>query len=90
MPLTDHEKTLFALARQYVTSGRLPHVLPKSVLAGRGCAGTCSLCGQIVEPAHIEYELTGSGGETYHLHIRCHAIWQLAASAGTRGDHAPL
>ena len=80
MPLTNQEKALFALARQYVATGRLPRTLPASVWAEPGTRDTCSLCQQPIEPAQVEYELVGHGGETVHFHMRCHAIWELAAN----------
>jgi len=34
----------------------------------------------------MEYELAGYGGETFHFHVRCHAIWQLAANDRISGS----
>ena len=86
MPLTDHEKALFALAREYVASERLPATVPASVGAGPGTDVACSLCTQTIEPRQVEYEFTGNDGVMYRFHMRCHAIWQLAASHSNRGD----
>ena len=86
MPLTDSERTLLARAREYVATGRLPRTVPASLLAGRG-SGTakCSLCAKTIDPEHIEYELPGGpNGSKAHFHLRCHAIWQLAAEDGVR------
>jgi len=86
MPLTDWEKTLFARAREYVATGRLPRTVPVSLWAGPG-SGTakCSLCAKTIEPEHIEYELPrGPDGTQARFHLRCHAIWQLAANDGVR------
>jgi len=86
MPLTNQEKELFALAREQISTGRFPRMLPASVWAGPGSRDTCSLCRQTIEPAHMEYELAGYGGETFHFHVRCHAIWQLAANDRISGS----
>jgi hypothetical protein len=86
MSLTEREKALFALAREHITTGRLPRTVPKSFWAGSGTGAMCSLCELTIEPGQVEYELTGAGGVTFHFHMRCHAIWQLAASARTSGS----
>jgi hypothetical protein len=86
VPLTDREKALFALAREYIASGCLPRTVPASVGAGPGTDVACSLCKQTTEPRQVEYEFTGDDGVMYRFHMRCHAIWQLAASHSTRGD----
>ncbi len=86
MPLTDRERALFARAREYVAAERLPRTVPKSVLAGGGNDAICSLCDCAIGREQVEYEFTGDNGATYHLHMRCHATWQLAASHGIRGD----
>jgi len=80
MPLTDREKELFARACDYIAIERLPRTVPGSVFAGDGKCATCSLCEETIAPEQIEYEFTADGGVTYRFHIRCHAIWQLAAS----------
>jgi len=79
MPLTGRERDLFVQAREYIASGRLPSAVPKSLGAGHGTGATCCLCGQRIEPEQVEYELREEGGETFHFHMQCHAIWQLAA-----------
>jgi hypothetical protein len=43
------------------------------------------LCGLTVEPTQVEYELTGDRGAMVRFHMRCHAIWQLAASDIIKG-----
>ena len=85
MPLTEHEKALYALAREYIASGSLPRTVPESFWAGYGTGATCSLCGRTIEPGQVGYEFAAGNRATYHLHIRCHAIWQLAATDSTKG-----
>ena len=79
MPLTDLEQALFALARERVAAGRLPRTVPESVWGGSGTGATCSLCEHTIEPEHVAYEFTGDDGVTFHFHMPCHAVWQLAA-----------
>jgi hypothetical protein len=86
MPLTHWERTLFARAREYIASGRLPRTVPASLWAGPG-SGTakCSLCEKTIEPEHIEYELPGGPfGVQARFHLRCHAMWQFAADDAVR------
>ena len=79
MPLTRRQEGLFALARKHVSNGRLPRTVPAFVWAGPGTGATCSLCEHTIEPYQVEYELKEYGGATFRFHMRCHAIWQLAA-----------
>ncbi len=75
MPLTPEEKALYALARERIAKRLLPDNVPASLWGGRGQGCRCCICDQLVSPEQIEYELTG-----YHMHLRCHAIWQLAVT----------
>jgi hypothetical protein len=65
--LTDAERALFTGAHEYIADGRLPSAVPKSLGAGRGTAETCSLCGLNIDPAHVEYEMTGPSGAMFHF-----------------------
>jgi hypothetical protein len=85
MPLTDREKVLFALARQYISQGRLPDAVPSAVAAGSGTREACSLCGSTIEPDDIEYEFDVGGEVRCFFHLRCHAIWVLATQDRSRG-----
>ena len=85
MPLTEHEKALFALAQEYIANGSLPRTVPRFIWAGSGIGATGSLCELAIEPSQVGYEFTGNGGVTFHFHMRCHAIWQLAAGDSTPG-----
>jgi hypothetical protein len=87
MPLTDREKALFAVARERISEGSLPGAPPASVAAGSGIRETCSLCGGTIEPEDIEYEFIGGSDQVqFRFHMRCHAIWQLAAHDRTNGS----
>jgi hypothetical protein len=85
MPLTEHEKALFALARKDIANGRLPRTVPRFIWAGSGIGATCSLCRLAIEPSQVGYEFSEYDGLTFHFHMRCHAIWQLAAEDSTKG-----
>ena len=90
MPLTENEEALFALARKLIANGTLPSAVPGGLAwAGCGTGETCSLCELTIKPEQIGYELTGNGGVTLHFHMRCHAIWQLAATDGAKGGLTP-
>jgi hypothetical protein len=86
MPLTDLERALFARARERIVEGSLPRTVPESVWAGPGSCEACGLCESTIEPEQVEYELSGSDGVRFRFHMRCHAIWQLAASDRTGGS----
>ncbi len=58
-----------------------------SLWAGPG-AGDVQLVRTPIEPEQVEYELKGFGGVTLRFHMRCDAIWQLAADDRISG--APL
>jgi hypothetical protein len=79
MQLTTQEERLFARARERITSGFLPRTVPASVGAGWGSGETCRLCDSAIEPKQVEYELAQHGSATFRFHMRCHAIWHLAA-----------
>ena len=85
MPLTEEERALFALARERIIQGILPDTVPRSVWAGAGSRSKCSLCGETIEPEQVEYELKGSARAVFRFHVRCHAIWQLAATDSVKG-----
>jgi hypothetical protein len=91
MPLTDWEKTIYALARERISTGRLPNTPPATLAAGSGSGEKCSLCEGIIKPEDIEYEFSGPAGVQFRFHFRCHTIWQLvAAAAGSGSQHRSL
>ena len=84
MPLTDFDTVLFARAREYLRAGRLPSTVPESIWAGPGTGVKCNLCEEIIGPDQIEYEFEVAEWAV-RLHIRCHALWQLAADERSSG-----
>ena len=81
MPLTQHELELERTALDLVRRQLLPTEIPKSIWAFRGTGKPCSLCGQVIDPVEMEYELEapvgGGAASTFRFHLRCHALWQL-------------
>jgi len=68
---------LRARARDQVNSGRLPARLVESVSAGYGSSmKACSLCGESITPAQVEYEVVGYAKEPLTLHLTCYVAWR--------------
>lgn len=81
MPLTNSDKTIYALASERISTGLLPDTVPASLAAASGSGEKCSLCGRAIRPEDIEYEFSGPAGVQFRFHFRCYTIWQLAATA---------
>ena len=75
--------TLRAKAREALQSGKLPTRKPDRTLGGLGRGGACALCGEPLTSTGMEIEIEfGRQGttrwlETYRLHPRCFAAWEL-------------
>ena len=96
------ESVLRARAREAMKSGNLPKHPPERMWGGPGSGVSCALCGKIVGPEEVEFELQfssggGTGLITYHVHARCYAAWELErrdaclngqlVATGRRGRH---
>lgn len=74
---------LHAKAREALQSGKLPTRKPDRTLGGLGRGGACALCGTLLTPTGMEIEVefarkgTTSRLDTYLLHPRCFAAWEL-------------
>ena len=74
--------TLRDRAQETIRSGRLPSRKPARILGGLGSGRPCALCGTLLLPSHMEFEIefnrSGSvqGLDKYHLHPRCFAAWE--------------
>jgi len=79
MPLSQHELDLHGKAIRLIQLGSLPGRISSSLWAGPGVGRACALCDQLIPPTEMEYELGGQD-DVCRLHLRCHAIWQLALS----------
>jgi hypothetical protein len=68
---------LRARAREQLNSGRLPARLVESVSAGYGSSvKACSLCGESITPAQVEYEVIGHVNQSLTLHLTCYVAWR--------------
>ena len=87
------------LAREAIRSGRLPSRRAHDAWGGPGNGGRCAICSELVTADQLELEVEflgnggGEGSQTYHLHPRCLAAWEIElrrlddrALAGSEGD----
>jgi hypothetical protein len=60
----------------------LPRTPAQRIWGGHGCGKSCPVCGCLVEPAQLEFEVefaAADGGDAvreFHLHLRCFAVWE--------------
>lgn len=77
------EASLREKARAAIQSGRLPARPPDRTWGGPGMGVICAVCTLPVRRDEIEFqiEFARRGGEpgleTFHLHARCFAAWEL-------------
>jgi hypothetical protein len=77
------EAALRERARQVVQSGTLPNRRPDGAWGGHGVGADCAICGMPVKLDELEFEIEfvgrgdDSGRDTYHVHIRCFAAWEI-------------
>ena len=69
---------LRARARELIRDGLLPTTRSAQLSGGEGSGATCSLCGQIIEPAELEIELRVGKPSAVHyfFHAPCHSAWE--------------
>ena len=89
MPLNQEERALHTLAITRIGTGEMPGVEPQCLWGGKGAGDPCALCGKHIKESEMEYEIQDGGERIFHLHLRCHAIWQLALSAPTPDSPRP-
>ncbi len=70
---------LRVMAARRISSGALPVAISHRLYAGMGRGVPCGVCGQHIEPDHVEYEVPDprGGGGSINFHLRCHSAWQL-------------
>jgi hypothetical protein len=76
------ERILREQAREAMKTGRLPARPADRTSGGPGVGALCSVCNlpvrKSVREMHIEFARTGEPGvDTYHVHLRCFAAWEL-------------
>ena len=69
-------------ARAVIESAKFPARSPDRIWGGNGIGAICAVCDWSVtgDELELEIEFAGSGargGDKFHLHIRCFAVWEL-------------
>ena len=82
MPLTRLQTELHREARGRIAQGELPYP-PRRVWAGKGTEAPCTLCGEPISSAMIEYEVQVKNG-FLRFHYICHGVWQLECARATQ------
>jgi len=79
-----HESALRKLARRALDNGKLPRTYPTRMWGGPGAGDVCALCSVLIVAPDHEYELQYDrqnhlqpGLQSYHLHLRCFAVWEM-------------
>ena len=68
--------------RERVKNGRLPLMVPESILGGYGTGHVCVACDQPITSAQVEYELADCrDGARLCFHLGCPLEWPTAGSA---------
>ncbi|SRR6266404_1853205 len=99
------ECTLREKAREAIGKGKLPTRKPDRILGGLGSEEICAVCGELLMPTRMEFEIEFNrhrptpGLDTYHLHPPCFAAWEFeshnllarrAISSSDQRDQHPL
>ena len=77
------ERRVRALARKALQRGAIPARDPDRTWGGNGIGAPCTICGEPITPADVEYEVQFAhdgatpGLDRFHLHLRCFAVWEL-------------
>ena len=81
------EALLRAKARAMIQSGKLPARRPDRTWGGPGVAASCAVCELPIRKDEMEFEFQFARAgdnprlDTYHVHIRCFAAWELERGA---------
>ncbi len=84
------EPRLREQARAAIQGGKLPARSPDRTWGGPGVGAECSVCGQPVTKAELEFEIQfardgdNPGLDKFHVHIRCFAAWEFERSKPPR------
>ena len=86
----NDDVTLRDAAREAIRTGRLPSRRPDCTWGGPGAGEPCTICGMVVDRNQPELELEfvrdgDSGSDTYRVHVRCFAVWELELRDDTGG-----
>jgi hypothetical protein len=70
--------TLRDVIRRKLDDGDLPTKAPNEMDVGRGTGATCDACGDPIQPAQSEHELTYPDiARVLRLHFGCVAVWEM-------------
>jgi hypothetical protein len=86
MPSARREEELRARARELISDGRLPCSKHLRTWGGRGSNQPCALCGELITPDEVEYEIESLGPDSvrvFRFHFPCHDAWQHECSEQT-------
>ena len=68
----------------------LPRTPAQRIWGGHGCGKPCPVCGGLVEPTQLEFEVefaAADGGDAvreFHMHLRCFEVWETAKESLTK------
>ena len=80
------EVSLRRSAQKRIESGELPCDPSARMWGSRGSGAPCALCGQVIGPDEIEYEVemkAGGAAGTLQFHRACHTIWHTECEQAT-------
>ena len=88
------ENVLREQAKTVIRAGTLPARRPDRSWAGPGIGFACAVCARLVRhhdlETQVQFEHVGlvPGLDTFHLHVRCFAAWELERrrEPGKRGE----
>ena len=81
------EPLLREKAREAIRAEKLPSRRPDRMWGGPGIGELCVICGETIKRDQLELEIqfaraAGSNVDTFHVHIRCFAAWELERPKG--------
>jgi CheY-like chemotaxis protein len=86
----DNEAVLREQAHEATRTGTLPARRPDRTWTGPGVGFACAVCARPVRrydrEVQVQFEHTGrvTGLDTFHLHLRCFAVWELERGVAPR------
>ena len=96
MPDMPDEPLLREKARQAIRAEKLPSRRPDRMWGGPGIGELCVICGETIKRDQLELEIqfardgAGSDVDTFQVHIRCFAAWELERPKGGDGGQTVL
>ena len=73
--------------RQRIENGRLPMMVPESILGGYGSGQLCVACDQPITNTQVEFAVAQSRDRArFCFHLGCHAVWRAECEAARQGS----